>query len=104
MKPFDLGRLLLKGLMQAHVTQKAVATYVMNELHWAPLVIEIVNDHVHITTEDSLQQLLTQVCDIIWQAEEYTVQAEELPVSSVCQRLWIPSSRMVASEIVEPSG
>ena len=26
MKPFDLGRLLLKGLMQAHVTQKAVAT------------------------------------------------------------------------------
>ena len=75
----DLGKLILQGLTKAHETQKPIATYVKYGLHWTPIVIEVDEGHVVITTEDSFQHIVHQFCITIWEENQFTVQCEELP-------------------------
>ena len=78
MKPFDLGRTILRALGKSHETQKPVATDVMDNHHWVPLVIEHKDKHVTIITEDSFHQEVVNMGSAIWSLDEFTVQSEKI--------------------------
>ena len=78
MKPFDLGRTVLRALGKSQETQKPIATYVMDCHHWVPLVIDSKDGHVTIITDDTFHQEVVNMGSAIWKQDEFTVQSESI--------------------------
>ena len=75
----ELGSIVLQAMTKANDSHLPIATYVMFRQHWIPLVVNIEENRVIITTDDILQPYVNQLCTTIWSPAEFDVKSELVP-------------------------